>query len=442
MMWIYSRQFLNRFGREPSETPGYSPNVDCGAESRCARDAFSPVAFARCYPVSDMKIVYYCQHVLGMGHYFRSLEICKAFNDHEVILVSGGRSMDMPVPEHVRQVNLPPLGMDPDFGGLESDAEAGTIEQIKAARQQALYDLFLCECPDLFMVELFPFGRKAFGFELIPVFDAIRQKKLCPSRVVCSLRDVLVEKKDNREYESRVTAALSRWFDALLIHSDPSIIKLDETFSRMADIRIPVVYTGFVTPRPHKGDRAAIRCKLGIHGNSRLVVASAGGGKVGFELLDAVIRAFGRISPDADAHLQVFTGPFMGNDDVHRLREMAADRIAVSRFTPDFPAWLSAADLSVSMAGYNTCMNILAARTPSLVWPFSQNREQRLRAGRIAEMGGMRILEDIELEPDHLAGIICKALTERVRPGESVDLDGALHTRDWIRSWMKTQGNA
>lgn len=385
-----------------------------------------------------MKIVYYCQHVLGMGHYFRSLEICKAFKDHEVILVSGGMPMNMQVPEHVREVRLSPLSMDPDFIRLESDSDAGTIEQIKSVRKQALYDLFLCECPDLFMVELFPFGRKAFGFELIPLFDAIRQKKLCPCRVVCSLRDVLVEKKDTRTYETRVIDALNQWFDALLIHSDAAIVKLDETFSRMADIRISVAYTGFVTPRPRKGDRAAVRRNLGIDDDCRLIVASAGGGKVGFVLLDAVIRAFGRISLAAGVRLHVFTGPFMENDQVLQLQEMGTSRIAVSRFTPDFPAWLSAADLSVSMAGYNTCMNILAARVSSLVWPFSQNREQRLRAGRISEMGGMRILEDADLEPDHLADLMCRALTEGIRPGNPVDLDGAEHTVDWIQSWMKS----
>jgi len=271
--------------------------------------------------ISDMKIVYYCQHILGMGHYFRSLEICKAFKDHEVILVSGGMSMNMPVPGHVREVSLLPLSMDPDFSRLESDSDIGTVEQIKAARKQALYDLFLCECPDLFMVELFPFGRKAFGFELIPIFDGIRQGRLCPSRVVCSLRDVLVEKNDIQAYESRVIAALNQWFDALLIHSDAAIIKLDETFSRMTDIRIPVVYTGFVTPRPLKGDRAVMRHKFGIDDDSRLIVASAGGGKVGFLLLDAVIRAFEMITLEADVHLWVFTGPFMESDSVRHPRK-------------------------------------------------------------------------------------------------------------------------
>jgi len=383
-----------------------------------------------------MKIIHYCQHVLGMGHYFRSLEIGKAFPDDDVILVSGGASMDMPLPHHIREVQLPPLGMDPDFNRLESDA--GAVEAIQALRKQTLYRLVADERPDLFLIELYPFGRKAFGFELIPILTAIREGTLPPIRVVCSLRDILVEKKDVERYESRVVSALNQWFDALLIHSDPSLVQLDETFSRRVDIQVPVVYTGFVTPRPQEGDRAAVRRTRGITDETRLIVASAGGGKVGFELLDAVVQAVDRISVAENLYLQVFTGPFLEEASFLHLLEMESDRISICRFTPHFPAYLAAADLSVSMAGYNTCMNIAAARVPSLVWPFSQNREQRLRAGRLAEMGGMRILEDADLEPNELADLMLRHLADRNRCDYPIDLDGAAHTADWIHGWMET----
>jgi predicted glycosyltransferase len=327
--------------------------------------------------------------------------------------------------------------MDPNFSRLESNA--GTIEAIKAVRQQLLFQLFADECPALFMVELYPFGRKAFGFELMPVLKAIRRGVLSPARVVCSLRDILVEKNDVAAYESRVVSVLNQWFDALLIHSDAAIVRLDETFSRMADIRVPVVYTGFVTPRPHEGDRNAVRRKLGIDDETRLIVASAGGGKVGFDLLYAVIRAFAKIAIVKKAYLQVFTGPFMEEDSFLYLRKMGTDRISVLRFTPDFPAYLAAADLSVSMAGYNTCMNIVAARVPSLVWPFSQNREQRLRAERISKMGGMRILENGDMDPIKLAKLMTYRINDPRRFDYPIELDGADHTADWIHACMETQ---
>jgi predicted glycosyltransferase len=384
-----------------------------------------------------MKIIHYCQHVLGMGHYFRSLEIGKAFSGDDVVLVSGGAPMDMPLPRHIREVQLPPLGMDPDFNRIESDA--GTVEAIQAIRRQTLYRLIADERPDLFLVELYPFGRKAFGFELIPLWTAIRQGTFPPIRVVCSLRDILVEKKDVEKYESRVVSALNQWFDALLIHADPALVRLDETFSRMMDIQIPIAYTGFVTPRPDEGERTAVRSTMGITDDTRLIVVSAGGGKVGFELLHAVVQAADRISVSENLFFQVFTGPFMDEASFLQLFEMASDRVSISRFTPHFPAYLAAADLSVSMAGYNTCMNIAAARVPSLVWPFAQNREQRLRAVRLSKIGRMRILEDGDMAPRKLADLMLRSLADANRCDYPIDIDGAGHTADWIHSWMKTQ---
>ena len=37
------------------------------------------------------------------------------------------------------------------------------------------------------------------------------------------------------------------------------------------------------------------------------------------------------------------------------------------------------AALSISLAGYNTLMDILATRTPALVYPYMANREQNMR---------------------------------------------------------------
>lgn len=379
-----------------------------------------------------LKIIYYCQHVLGMGHYFRSLEICKALSAHDVILVTGGTGIDTPVPEHIRKTELPGLSMDQDFGKLETDQPGESLDEVKAIRRKILYELFLSEQPDLFIVELFPFGRKAFGFELIPVLEGIRNGELGPTKVVCSLRDILVEKKDAKAHEERVVKSLNQWFDALLIHSDPSLIMLDETFSGMNDIRIPVVYTGFITPKPSANDRVTIRNNLGISENSRLIVASAGGGRVGFNLLEASIMAFDFLSSDEDFYMQVFTGPLMEKGAVNHLRNMSSDRVSVSGFTHDFVARLSAADLSVSMAGYNTCVNIMAAGVSSLVFPFSQNQEQRLRAEKIAKMGGMLILDDADLDPVRLAGIMTLVLSEKKRHFYPLDLNGALNTVDWI----------
>ena len=111
----------------------------------------------------------------------------------------------------------------------------------------------------------------------------------------------------------------------------------------------------------------------------------------------------------------------------------------VCRFTSDFLSYLAAADLSVSLAGYNTCMNILAVQVPALVWPFAQNREQRLRAEMLARLGALEILDNEDLRPARLATIIDRALSRHWPSQLAVDLEGATNTARWLGSWMRNE---
>jgi len=107
---------------------------------------------------------------------------------------------------------------------------------------------------------------------------------------------------------------------------------------------------------------------------------------------------------------------------------MAPARARVDRFTTDFGAYLAAADLSISMGGYNTTMNILAERVPALLWPFSRNREQGLRARRLADRGLLTVLQDTDLEPDRLAALMEHKLAHPNRPDVKINLDGVANT--------------
>jgi predicted glycosyltransferase len=382
-----------------------------------------------------MKIIQYCQHVLGIGHYFRTIEICRALEKHEVILVTGGARVDVPLPNNIREIRLPELMMDNEFKNIFSTQAAESVDRVKEERQKSLWDLFEKESPDLFIVELYPFGRKAFRFELDPILKGIHRNKLSPSLVVCSLRDILVEKKDTGSYENRVVKILNSYFDALLIHADPRLLKLDETFSGIGNISVPLYYTGFVSPKPQPDARLKFRKQLGIRKDEKLLIASAGGGKVGGPLLKAVAEAFKMM--DNEVQLHIFTGPFLNDETFAFLKTFSSPKIRVSRFTSDFLSFLAAADLSVSMAGYNTCMNIMAAQVPALVWPFGQNREQQIRAAHLSRLGGMRVLEDDDLNPLRLADLIIETLSQKIRPAVSIDLNGAVNTANRLESLMK-----
>jgi predicted glycosyltransferase len=375
-----------------------------------------------------MKIIYYCQHIWGVGHIFRSLEICKALAAHEIVMVVGGPEFDTHLPPHVRVFRLPGLMTDRNYSELFPTDRTKTLETVKSERQALLFQLFEKETPDVFVVELYPFGRKAFRFELDPVLEGIRNGVLRRSIVACSIRDILVEKRDPDAYEKRVVDTLNRWYDLVMIHADPKLVELDHTFSRMGDISIPVIYTGFISPKPPTGDRRRIRSALGIGEDDVFIVASAGGGQVGIVLLEPLLNCFPQLNTGRPVFLHVFTGPYMPDDEFDKLKKKANRYLIVERFTSDFLSLLVSADLSISMGGYNTCMNLLATRVPSLIWPYPGDREQGIRARRLAAIGAATVLKERNLQPHRLVEIIREKLVSDKLVIRNINLDGAVQT--------------
>jgi predicted glycosyltransferase len=204
------------------------------------------------------RVAFYCQHVLGIGHLVRSTEILRALcREFSVLLISGGRPVEgFRFPPQVEVVNLPALETDADFGALRAVSGARELEAIQQARTAMLVSVLERFAPDAFIVELFPFGRKRFAFELIPALEKARGGP-APATVICSLRDILVGKPDQAAHEEWVCGIVNRHFDHILVHGDPGFQRLEASFSRVAGLRCPVEYTGYVVQRPAERLEAA-----------------------------------------------------------------------------------------------------------------------------------------------------------------------------------------
>jgi predicted glycosyltransferase len=384
-----------------------------------------------------MNIIIYCQYVWGMGHFVRSLEFARALSDHDVTLIAGGQEVEVDMPEHVDLVRLPVLYMDERFTRLIAGTDGQSVEEIAQQRKKILFSLFAERQPDLFVVELYPFGRSIFGFELEPLLEDIREGKLGDVKTICSLRDILVEKKDPAAYETKVLQKLNRYFDALLIHSDKNLVRLDETFKRVDDIHIPVVYTGFVTQQtdPDAGER--LRRELGISSDEKLIVASAGGGRSGYKLLECVLDACDLLRYRLPLRLEVFCGPFMDNEEFEELSVRSLPGSRIRRYTKRFMDYLYAADLSVSLAGYNTCMNLLVTKVPAIVYPYSRQQEQPMRVGKLKNLLPMNILDDDDIRPERLLKHMHYMLQHKSAvETPSIDINGAANAAETLSQWV------
>ena len=374
--------------------------------------------------MSKKRIVFYSQHLVGVGHHFRNRQIIRALADeYNVYFVDGGRPVPgATLPVSVQIHHLTPVFKDLITGHLTSETECD-IQTVLKARKQALNSLITRVYPDIFIIEYFPFARWELADELLAAIDT--GLSVNPDiRIICSLRDVprLLSDPD------QVCSVLNHHFHALLIHADPQVTRLEDHFPHIDNIHLPVHYTGYVV-EPLDSDG----CELQIQ---NCVLVSAGGGADGYELIKPCIKAWQRLSQRGiveDRKMIIFTGPFMPQTQYDALERLCkGGPFHIDRFTSHFLHWMRCADLSISRAGYNTCMNILETRTRAILVPGSLVSDQEFRAHRLSELGLVYTLLPQNLTTDNMAKAILEALSSRPSV-HNIALNGAVKTRDIIR---------
>ena len=221
-------------------------------------------------------LLMYCQHSLGLGHLTRSLAIAGALSERfRPVLLSGGRiPARTPLPPGVEVVALPPVGLGQD-GKLASRDGRRDVRRAMELRREMILGAYQRHRPRVVMIELFPFGRKKFADELVPLLELAHADRARPL-VVCSVRDILVGRSDQPEHDERASRLANRWFDAVLVHADPRFARLEESFRPRTPLEIPVRYTGFVVAgrrrratRGRAWERRRPRARVGRWGNRR-----------------------------------------------------------------------------------------------------------------------------------------------------------------------------
>ena len=376
------------------------------------------------------RLLFYCQPVLGMGHLVRSLAILRGLDGFEIGFINGGLPLAAAtvatLPGNIAVINLPALQADPEFRGIVAIDPTRNLDEIRAERMSGLLEIFATFNPDILMIELFPFGRMKFDFELRPLLEAARRREPAPS-IVCSLRDILVAKRDQKDFEDFAIERANQFFDLILVHSDPTFQPLGETFPPVDRLTCRIEYTGYVVEVEPAASNPT--------GGDQPVVVSIGGGRVGLELLYAASEASRQVRRSIPHRLHLFTGPYLPADEFRKLVDNYAgdDDIMIERFTPDLVGAMRNARLSISLAGYNTCMNILTAGVPSIVHPFTgnENREQTIRAHKLEQAGIVSVITAEELASGQLAPLMAAMLTTPANSDHrlKIDLDGVRKTK-------------
>jgi len=379
-------------------------------------------------------VLFYVQHLLGIGHLRRAAVLVSAMDRAglEVVLVSGGlpvKGLDI---GGVRLVQLPPLrSRDAAFTALV-DAEGKPIDETwKAARRERLLALCRETRPRAIVTEQFPFGRRQLRFELMPLLETAVESRPRPA-ILSSIRDI-INAPGKPEKTAWILDTVRHYFDLVLVHGDPDFATLERSFPPAVEIAERIRYSGYaVADEPPEAE--------GPGGGEVLV--STGGGAVAAPLVAAALAARAQ-TPLKDATWRILIGDNLPQEDFARFAAAAPDGVIVERSRPDFRARLARCRLSISQAGYNTAIEVLRAGVPAVLVPFvgSGETEQSLRARILAERGVAVALAEAELSGETLAHAVADALQSASRrPRVALATEGAARTAEIVRERLAIVG--
>ncbi|MBP2310017.1 glycosyltransferase [Azospirillum melinis] len=376
-----------------------------------------------------MRLLIAVTHLLGTGHLSRALALAEAFTARgwRVDVASGGRPAPHLEIGTATLHQLPSLASDgADFATLlgadGTPADAGLF----AARRAMLTGLLDSLRPDVLITELFPFGRRALAAE----FDALLERARAlqqPPLTLASVRDILAPPSKLKRV-AETEARLLRLYDGVLVHSDPALIPLEDSWPLTRAMMPLLRYTGFVVPPPPVPDD-------GTDGQGEILV-TAGGGPVGRPVFEAAALCAASGALPQRWRLLVAKGDAALAD---RLRAMAPpDRLLVEPVRPDFRALLGRASASVGRCGYNTALDCLTAGVPSVFCPFEDGKEveQTIRAAILARQPGIATLREADLTPDSLARALQSVLGARIPPLSPASLAGAARSVEIVEALL------
>ncbi len=386
---------------------------------------------------SAIKVCIYSHDTFGLGHLRRNLAIAEQLlrSEHrfEVWLLTGSpviRQWNLPEGLHVQP--LPPV-VKTGADRYASRVPGQMFGLTKGYREALIVRLLQEQRPDVFLVDHAPAGMNG---ELLSALALIRNE-MPHTRTILGLRDILDGPAAVRKAwgEQEIQELIEHAYDDVLIYGSEGLFDVVEAYGLGPDIARRTKYCGYIVGR---GRWEMLTARSGGSvcwdrrraGDLPVVLVTAGGGGDGYFLMDAYLQCLVR-QPSNRFHSVIVTGPLMPPELAARLAALAAPRADVQlvAYTTDLMPSVRAASLVVSMAGYNTSVELLAARKNAIVVPRSVPREeQRLRASMLSALGLVRCAEATDDLADRLAELVPLALSAPSADDgnwASVDLRGA-----------------
>ena len=374
-----------------------------------------------------IRLLLYSHDGFGLGHLRRNTTIAsrvvKDMPGSSVLLLVGcPLGAFFKLPPGVDFVKLPSI-IKVNTGEWEPRSLPIGQEDTRAIRMCMIRAVAEHFRPHLFLVDHVPTGVWA---ELLPTLKMLKNLE-DPPRVILGIRDILDAPEVTRELWRRegVYGVLREYYDDIFIYGCPEVFNAAAMYGLDGPLAHKVTYCGYLCSEEACGTGTQTREELQLR-RDKLVVVAAGGGYDASPLMRMCVEALRPLGDASPAEMIIITGPLMAEEQREGLRRQAQGLpVRVLRQVEDNLSYLNAADLVITMAGYNTLTDAIRLRKRILLIPREgPSAEQRIRAQVFSRHGLVHPIYPEECSPAALRHAILENLDAGPLPANPLRMDG------------------
>lgn len=370
----------------------------------------------------------YSHDSYGLGHLRRNLTLAHSFRARwpraAQLMVSGTPLTQACVPPDGADCLKLPAVVKVGDGDYASRTLPLSFQTIRDLRRDVILSAVRRFHPDVFLVDHAPAGLEG---ELVPALYHL--KRAAPrTRLVLGLRDIIDEAKRVRRTWARegIHELLDDVYDLILVYGERDLYDAVGEYGFSPKAAAKTRYTGYLRASPPARAPEELRAELRLQ-TGRLVLATAGGGGDGYRLLKTAIHAQRLRSGGQAFDLLLVGGPLMPDERLRGLADLipAGGAVRMTEFLADMASHVAAADVVVSMGGYNSVCELISLERPAIVVPrVDPRKEQLIRAELLSRRGLVEMIHPAELTPLALREGIDELLGGGQRRGSRLNLDG------------------
>ena len=314
---------------------------------------------------------------VGIGHASRDIALAQYLeqNQHEIKFASYGSGLKYLKKFSYKTYNLPPMNFEGKEGEINIEESIKQSKDIPFTFIKSMYKesrIIKKSKPDIIISDSHYSMPITAKFLSIPCYIITNDLTFGFSKST-DLKGIKYFEKGIKKFIIEITKGCKK----ILIPDIPGNIQIPDEIQNKTSHVGPLLHN-------HSEDidtKDKLRQKCNFKKKEKIITVTIGGSEFGKILIKNICNISDQIKADK---IIIFTGLEIKKDAFH---DFDVNKVIIKDFTHNLVEWMKLSDLTITLAGHTTSMELISIKKPNIMIPITNHVEQEKNANRMKQYG-------------------------------------------------------